>query len=43
MKSPCSEDLYNLILDEDEDECAIFEVRALKKNNLLLVRLLTYI
>merc|ERR1711893_108613 len=25
MKSPCSEDLYNLILDEDEDEFSIFE------------------
>ena len=30
MKSSCSEDLYNLILDEDEDEFSIFEVRALK-------------
>ena len=31
MKSPCSEDLYNLILDEDEDEYSIFEVRTLKE------------
>ena len=31
MKSPCSEDLYNLILDEDEDEYSIFEVITLKE------------